>query len=274
MSLFFFSKRINIPDDITSYDVLKCVTVIFMLIDHLGAFFLPDYSWLRVVGRLGFPAWFFLAGYSKGQVINPSIVFGACLLILGNIAFGQYIFPANALVTFICIRICLRPTYSLIFSNWEYLLYTVMAMIFISLPFEAAFEYGTLAFLFALFGYAVRNKDSLGISEPCRKMFCAFVSLSIPLIQSYLFQFTKEQTIVCVVEMCMASYIMFHFKDVTFQNITHQLPNAVSMLLRFGGRYTMEIYVIHLLLIKAYLLAGHYGHYQWFSPTWTPHMLN
>jgi len=48
------------------------------------------------------------------------------------------------------------------------------------------------------------------------------------------------------------------------------LTAPVSKIIQFGGRYTLELYVFHLLAIKAYLLYANYGHYNWFSPTYFP----
>ena len=78
----FFAKRDNLPLNLTSYDVVKCLTLLFMLVDHVGAFFLTDELWWRVAGRLGFPVWFFLAGYLPVEKkISQELWVGAALLI-------------------------------------------------------------------------------------------------------------------------------------------------------------------------------------------------
>lgn len=268
----FFKRTDNLTPNITSYDLIKCATVIFMLIDHVGFFFLPEYPWIRVVGRLGFPAWFFLAGYSKSKEISQTLWLGAALLVSGNMVLGQYVFPANALVSYICIRLFMSHAYQKLFSNWEILLYATLSLAFLSLPTNFIFEYGTLAFLFAMFGYAVRNKDELGISNPVRIMFCGFVVVSVSAIQSALFGFNNIQSIVCLVEISAVSVLLFYFRQVEFPKLTAVLPNVVNAVIQFGGRYTLEIYVFHLLAIKAYLLYADYGFYKWFTPSLFPHL--
>ena len=266
----FFKRTDNLPLTLTSYDFLKCATLLFMLIDHIGAFFLPEYQWLRVVGRLGFPAWFFLAGYSKSKDIGQTLLVGAALLVSANMVLGQYILPANALVSYIFIRLFMSHSYARMFSNWELLLYATFAMIILSLPTNFMFEYGTMAFLFAMFGYAVRNKNELGISNNARILFCVFVAVSVGVIQAALFGFNDVQSIVCIAEICAVSLILFHFQQAEFPKLTAALPNAVNAVIRFCGRYTLEIYVFHLLAIKAYLLYADYGFYKWFTPTLFP----
>ncbi len=44
-----------LPRDLTSYDLLKTLAVILMIIDHVGHHFFPDEMWFRVVGRLCVP---------------------------------------------------------------------------------------------------------------------------------------------------------------------------------------------------------------------------
>ncbi len=267
----FFKRTDNLPLNLTSYDLVKCATVIFMLIDHVGAFFLPEYTWLRVVGRLGFPAWFFLAGYSKSKEIGQTLWVGALLLVSGNMVFGQYVFPANALVSYMCIRFFMSHSYARMFSNWEMLLYATLALFLLSIPTNFMFEYGTLAFLFAMFGYAVRNKDELGVGNIVRTFFCGIVVVGGSLFQTITFGFDDTQSIVCLVEFSVMGLVLYFFSQAEFPKLTAALPNAVNAVIRFGGRYTLEIYVFHLLAIKAYLLYANYGFYKWFTPTLLPH---
>lgn len=42
--------------------VLKCIAVLSMLLDHVGAIYLPEMQWLRIIGRLAFPIFAWLIG--------------------------------------------------------------------------------------------------------------------------------------------------------------------------------------------------------------------
>lgn len=266
----FFKRTDNLTSNLTSYDFLKCATIIFMIVDHIGAYFFPEQLWWRVFGRLGFPAWFFLAGFSRGREISQTLWIGAGLVVFGNVAFGQYMFPANALVSFICIRLVIAHYYKQIFSSWEFLLYATIICLLLSLPTNFLFEYGTLVFLLAMFGYAVRNKDDLKIGKEIYFVFACVVMMSATLLQIITFGLNQAQSIVCFIEMSIIGIILYHFKSIEYPALTAKLSSFLVKLIQFGGRYTLEIYVFHLLAIKAYLLYADYGHYNWFLPTYFP----
>ena len=49
---------------ISNQDLLKFIALIVMMIDHSGAFILQDMPYLRAIGRVGIPIWFFFVGYN------------------------------------------------------------------------------------------------------------------------------------------------------------------------------------------------------------------
>lgn len=266
----FFKRTDNLPTNLTSYDFIKFVTVLFMFADHVGAFFLTDETWWRVAGRLGFPVWFFLAGYSRGTEVSKTLWAGAILLIIGNLVFGQYLLPLNALVSYIVIRLVMGHINKRAFVSGEMLTYTLVIMLFLAFPTNYMFEYGTLAFILAMAGYAVRNRQEIGIGNKSRILFYAAAFLTMSYLQTLMFGFNQAQSIVCMVELCVVGLGLFFFRPMEFPKITASLPNAVNAVIRFGGRYTLEIYTFHLLAIKAYLLYANYGFYHWFDPTLFP----
>src|SRR5262245_51986648 len=97
----------TLPKDLTSYDLLKAEAVIIMIVDHIGFYFYPDQLWYRAVGRIGFPIWFFLVGYAQSRDISPKLVGGALILLVANMFAGMSIFPMNALVTIMLMRLAL-----------------------------------------------------------------------------------------------------------------------------------------------------------------------
>lgn len=268
----FFAKRDNLPFNLTSYDIVKCLTLLFMLVDHVGAFFLIDEPWWRVAGRLGFPVWFFLAGYLPVQKKMPQELWvGAALLISGGMVLGQYIFPLNALVTYIVIRLTIAHIGKRAFSNGEMLIYSAVVLFFLGVPTNYMFEYGTLAMLIALVGYACRNRDELGIGPKTRWFFSISAVVMVAVMQVLMFGFTGAKAIVCFAELSVVGIALLWFKPTEFPKLTDIFPKFLTKIIQFCGRYTLEVYVFHLLAIKVALLVMHYGFYKPFLPTLMPH---
>lgn len=73
-----YGRRLN------THDLLKFVALVAMVIDHIGFFFVPKLKELRVIGRISFPLFAFLVGYSLNNRIKPDIV----LLALASVIIG------------------------------------------------------------------------------------------------------------------------------------------------------------------------------------------
>lgn len=52
------------PRPFNSYDLLKCLAIASMVLDHAGLYLLAQDPWLRALGKLAFPIFVFLVGYS------------------------------------------------------------------------------------------------------------------------------------------------------------------------------------------------------------------
>jgi hypothetical protein len=183
---------------------------------------------------------------------------------------GQYSFPANALVSIIVVRLVLDKLCSFGFASLEKLIYVVFFLGILAFPSGFLFEYGTLAILLAMFGYCVRNNDKISLSRLTKTIFSIFVITFATVLQIIMFNFALYQSIACVLGMGLFGAILFFFKPVEYPNLTQKMPNLFKDMIAFGGRYTLEIYIIHLVLFKAMALYLHYGHYDWFSPTYFP----
>jgi len=54
-----------------SQEALKLTACIAMLIDHIGAYLLPQYTLLRIIGRIAFPIYCFLLAEGVSHTKNP-----------------------------------------------------------------------------------------------------------------------------------------------------------------------------------------------------------
>lgn len=266
----FFAKRSDLPINLTSYDLIKFLALIIMIIDHLGAYFFPEDIWWRVIGRAGLPVWFFLVGYARSQEISKPLIVGALILVGANLVLGQYSFPANALVSIIIVRLVLDKLCSFGFASVEKLIYVFFFLGILSLPSGFLFEYGSIAILLAMFGYCVRNSEKIAISNLTKVIFSILVMTFSTFLQIITFNLGTFESIGCILGMGFFGVILFFFKPAEYPRLTNITPSFMKNMITFGGRYTLEIYVIHLVLFKAITLYLNYGHYMWFSPTLFP----
>lgn len=141
----------------TAFDAMKFFAVLNMTVDHIGAYYFPDQLWLRMIGRITFPVWFFLVGYSRSREIGKTLWLYALLLIPIHPLVGQPIFPVNALFTVILCRLALNWC---IDCGWyerriPELIAASCLLSFVTVP---LLEYGSIAFLYTLLGRFVREE--------------------------------------------------------------------------------------------------------------------
>lgn len=251
---------------LTSYDLLKSLALLLMLLDHVGYYFYPQNEWFRVVGRACVPIWFFLVGYARSRDLSKPLWIGAGLIILANFALGGGIFPLNILVTIIVVRLALDRVAHLAFRDWENATYTAFGLSVLFLPTFFAFEYGTAALLLALCGYIIRNAERMIISQTAQRVFIVYALTFFAFTQLITFNMTHFQSQAMVIGIGMSAILLYFFRPKEVPEVENSLPRPLVGALQFGGRYTLEIYVFHLILFKAICcllgLKG-YGIFNW-----------
>lgn len=264
----FLIARKDLPDVLTSYDLVKTLAILLVIIDHVGNFFFPENEWFRVLGRACIPIWCFLIGYATSRDLSPPIWIGAGILVAGNFLFGGTIFPLNILVTFILIRLTIDGVAKLIFRDWEWMTYSVFALCVLAVPTMILTEYGTEALLLALAGYVRRHEGEaqVNISASTIKGFIVFCVFSYALFEITTFGFHGAQAKAAVIGIGLSGLLMYYFRPMQLQEQSWSWPAPVVDLLKITGRWTMEIYVLHLVAFKAiasYLGTGGYGWFEW-----------
>lgn len=245
-------KRImskNFPLEITTYDLLKSVAVILMIIDHTGAYLFPDQEWWRVFGRLCVPMWFFLIGYAKTRSVPWSWYIGALILVIANMVVGLFIFPLSVLGTMIFIRFALDPIIKLSLANQRYLYTTCAILFFLAIPSDHIFEYGTQGLIIAMFGYFVRNKESLPHKDFTTN-FMVFSFITFALFQYISFGFATVSMVFMGLGLAIVFCFLLSFKGQTLPELSLGMPIWLKGLIQVLGRHTLEIYVVHLLILK------------------------
>lgn len=251
--------------NLTSYDLLKSLALLLMVLDHIGYFFYPENDWYRAVGRASMPIWFFLIGFARTRDFSKPIWIGAGLIILSTFVFGASVLPLNILVTILIVRAVLDVVARTTFRNWEIAMYGSFALAVLMLPTVVLFQYGTSALLIAMAGYMVRNAGNINISERGQTIFKAFTVVFYAFTQILVFQFDKAVAQTMVIGIGLVSILLYYFRPVEVPEVEQKLPKFVVSALQFGGRYTLEIYVFHVILFEFIACLNGLQRYGWFQ---------
>lgn len=245
----FFPKRDDLPEDLTSFDILKSFAVALMIIDHVGWLLLPQIEWLRVAGRLCVPIWFFLIGYSYTREVPWRWYAAGGILAVSSMIVGISPLPLSILFTMAIIRFVLEPVWAFMAEKQVYFWWFVLLLVFFGYATDMFFEYGTIGFLLALVGYFFKNRDEVFEKgyESMPKTFAIVALAAFGGIELLKFGFSMLPAMGLAAGLVGIYFVLEGFKGETISG-SAQKPQAA--LLKFMGRYSLEIYVLHLLILK------------------------
>jgi len=261
-----------LPKDLTSYDFLKALAIILMVADHIGFYFYPDDMWFRTFGRLSVPVWFFLIGYAKTRDIPRLVWVWAGLAVLSSLVAGQYLFPLNILFTLMAARwlidaVMARAGPGRALRSYETLAGMFFILLLLSFPTGFFIEYGSLAGMFAMYGYMMRRRKELELGTRPVLAFVVAAAFSYIVIQGLLLpSLSGAQALTLIAGMALICAVLAFFRPLTFPRLTSALPFPLMGLIKLMGRRTMEIYVLHLVLLRAVgmvLDPERFGLYDW-----------
>lgn len=241
----------GLPDQLTAYDWLKSFALITMIVDHVGAYLYPEVSELRAIGRLSMPVWLFLVGYARSRDLGPAIWIGAGLLVALDLTLGQGLFSMNILITIILARLSLDFLAHIYLKGSDQAVFVTLFLAAFVIPTSFLFEYGTHAFLFALFGYLVRHRQDHDLSNTHLIVFAGAMTLAIMGMQLVNFSFSfAEQVFVSLSILAISLYLIAFPPQKAGMN-KRILGQSV---LKLMGRRSLELYVLHLFILKIWAL--------------------
>lgn len=239
------------PDNLTSYDFLKSLAVITMIIDHIGYYFFPEQIEWRIIGRTSLPIWLFLIGYARSREISSLMWLGAGALIISDLVVGMPILALNIIITIILVRLVLDGTIEFALMGRQNMFLIIMALGITVLPTVFLFDYGTQALLFAMFGYMVRHQSRLRFSN---EMIILFMGVAFTIYVSYqklIMGMDTTEAFTMGAGVFLICLMLTQFRSKEYPEITKKMPTVLTSPIKIMGRYTLEIYVMHLLLFKA-----------------------
>lgn len=229
-----------------SYDWLKALALLTMVVDHLGKYFFPELEWLRVIGRIAAPIFLFLVGYNGTFSFNRYLLVGAVIVSAALFATGEPLFPLNILWSIFIWRAFLHyfaeshPLKHEMLVLW-------LAMIVFYLPVVFLLEYGTVGLMFALLGWYARRQRFTPPIQACWATTFAFWLLT----QSYGFGFHTQQVMVFALETALLFTWLYRFRIHIPAKGAASLHTPVLLL----ARNTLVLYVAHVVL---FAFAAHW----------------
>ncbi|TAL28945.1 MAG: hypothetical protein EPN97_13895 [Alphaproteobacteria bacterium] len=243
--------------ELTALDLIKGLSMFVMMTDHVGYYFFPQDLWFRSFGRIDFPVWFFLPGYSRSRAFEKSWLVGGLILLAGNILAGFSLLPVNAIFTIMLIRFSVdRIALYMISDRIRFWVAAVLMAALFPVT-RLFFEYGSLALIIGVFGWLCRNKGERPDGDRLARQFGVFSWLAFSILQQYMFRFDVPQFLLMSLGTGMYFVILYFYRPKTFPQAASVAAGIPAAIVRFLGRYTLEIYVFHLLLFKAVHLWLH-----------------
>lgn len=243
---------------LNTHDVVKCVAIVLMIIDHIGAYLLPEHSDFRLIGRFAMPLFLFLVGYSLSYRWRWDLFFWACAVLAGGLLLGQPVFSLNILFAILLTRVLMRwlDKNGYIYSHpWH----IIVASVIWYFPLAPLLDYSVMNALFAVSGYLVAKDMRATLT---RIFLCITLALHV-LVQMIDFEFSVYQCAVYIALTPPMGLFMLHYRLKTYQGAVA----AIAAPIKFIGRYSLEIYALHLLLFFAlarWLFPAKYMGFSWF----------
>lgn len=234
-----------------TYDLLKYVALTAMVIDHIGYYLLPEFLWLRVIGRVAFPLFLFLVGYSGRHRFDGWLLAGAALVWFNAGLTGNTLLPLNILFSILAWRglLALGERYPAVWNDLG-LLWVVLLFLY---PFTVfVLEYGTLGLMFTCAGHLVRR--GRGEEKGARLFLLSTTALAVT-AQSLLFGFTHIQIFAYIAFSVVMAMGMLHFRLQPLDRpkddilITRFAPQWEWLML-LCARNTLFLYVAHVILLQ------------------------
>jgi len=243
-------------------DWLKTAAIIFVLIDHIGYFFIADDHWWSVFGRMAAPSFFFLIGYAHTRKVPLQWIFLGVILTLLDSANNDWRWVApNILLSFALIRYT-RPFALRMAERYGILAYVLFAGILVALlpVVPKVFDYGAEGWLWALLGMAQRMRADArsagGLTWPrvtayknvlISVLVCIVAAVAYVVMEQREFHFTAVQynTFVVCLSVLAFAFVMFARGPSRIKP-----PGFVAAVLRLIGRHTLVIYALELAVFE------------------------
>ena len=228
---------------------LYCIAVVAMVVNHFSLAFMPDADWPKLISRSLAMVWLVPVGYNAGFPLTKRIWYCAFALIAADMLLGFAPFPLSFATTFILVRLCIQPVMEFALKSRAHFFFVNVVALALSVPADLVCDYGTQAFLLASAGWTLRNRDETTPVIDVRLHF-ALVTLAYLVLQQRIFHFNSAEVAFLVVSCALMAWLLFHLRGLLREDLRRRPTDTIAKMCHFIGHHTMEIYVVHLIIIS------------------------
>ncbi len=228
-----FSKLKHYNGQINTHDLLKILAVITMTIDHFGYYHWADETWLRIIGRMAAPLFFFVAGTAKHFTLSTRLFIAALLITCIDLSVKPGL-HLDILINFILIKGFLNAIKPDQISTQSLSILYLLSVLFL-IPLSVIIAYGSIGLLFAVSGFLISRQDSRGPS------FMMLTTAAYFLKQGYTFSlFNQALDTMGLLIICLILIALFSL----YKAKTWPAPRVLKNTGLFLSRYSLSIYVL------------------------------
>lgn len=205
---------------------------------------MPEWEWMRVIGRASAPIWFYVAGYSSSldKPLPKNWLYwglGVDAVLFATLPNDRFV-PLCVLFTLFAARFAVPIIYPLKAKAPAVFYAVLLACAAFAIPSDKLAEYGTLGVLWGLAGYMAKQNEPACVQTSFLMVLAVVQSLAMWVM----FSFTFSQTLQVLAYVGLAVCALWQFSPARFKPVqAGWLPYAV---LHFFGRYSLPFYAVHL----------------------------
>lgn len=245
-----------------SYDLLKFLAIFTMVIDHIGYFFFPDIEGFSIIGRLAYPLFLFLVGYSNNFKTSWTLFFlGAFIEVVEHsIISHEKALALNILLGIFFTRLIFKYLKKIKWLNSERGFEILFVSSLFFLPTALFFEYGTLSILFAYSGWLLKNRKS----DKEYQNYLIFTALTLTLnliVQKSIF-FSEYSSSFSLGFVGISIILFIILYDFRVGDLEIKIPTPFNVIFLFVARNSLVIYYTHFIIfrvISAYLFPERFS---------------
>lgn len=240
MNSFIF-ERMN--RKYNSYDVVKDIAFITMIIDHIGYYLMPKLLVLRLIGRISAVLYAIMFGINKHKNMNKLFTF-AILTTLVQMFMLNMIFPLNIFFNFF-LSALIVDYIEIIYEKYPYVFFCLFLTLLLPLGIltDQITEYGIflvfLMFCGKIFAKDKKNKKDLITTITVFILYFIYSANN--------FRFNVIQSIILFMFLVFIYINMFDFKIKDIENV------RCETFLLIISRYSMELFLVQT-IVFSYLL--------------------